>query len=103
MIGIDEGGSITSLIQSLLASCALESLDENRIALARCLGEIGAIDPNRINQDLLVTDRNSLAMHSRNDWRLELSKPPWKFRSVAVHYKLQLVSPIHFSSSLYSF
>ena len=95
---IGEGGSITAMVQGLLSRCISESVPENRIALATCLGELGALDPNRIGRDVRMTQNTHFSNKDNDKWRLH-ENAPWKFKSVEVHYKLQLVTK-HFVIAL---
>ena len=87
-------GVVTLLIQSLLARCVVEIDTEVRLVLASLLGEIGAIDPNRLGGQVdsslssaLTTDSfESYGKHGL--WRL--GQPPWK--SQIIRYELQLVT-----------
>lgn len=70
----------------LLSKCVDESDRDIRDALACCLGEIGAIDCNRLGQEInssqFSTDNDS------DDWRL--NQPPWN--SDLAQYQLRLVT-----------
>lgn len=88
-----------SLVDGLLKRCILETNETNRLKLATCLGEIGALDPNYMGQDTstrkveskgIVNEKNHLITTDDN-WMLG-NGAPWKCRSVKIHYKLQLVT-----------
>lgn len=81
------GGFITKLMMRLLTRCIEESDSDIRDGIARCLGEIGAIDPNRLGKEITGSQ-----FHTENDdsddWRL--TQPPWK--SNVTRYQLRLVT-----------
>ena len=80
------GGFITKLLMRLLSKCVDESDRDIRDAIARCLGEIGAIDTNRLGKEITASQ-----FHTENDsddWRL--NQPPWK--SNVTRYQLRLVT-----------
>eukprot|EP00804_Cyclotella_cryptica_P008905 CCRYP_012021-RA/>CCRYP_012021-RA protein AED:0.02 eAED:0.02 QI:94/1/1/1/0.87/0.88/9/625/3358 len=83
-------GFVTKLIMRLLSRCVDESDCDIRDALARCLGEIGAIDPNRLGKEIGSSQFNSKLMENddSDDWRL--TQPPWK--SNVTRYELRLVT-----------
>ena len=71
-----------------LHRCTTETNMDIRLILATCLGEIGAIDPKYIGNDLNFNrDHNCVS----NRWMFE-NGAPWKLKSVKVHYQLQLVT-----------
>ncbi|KAL7553491.1 hypothetical protein ACHAWF_016768 [Thalassiosira exigua] len=91
------GGFITKLLIRLLSRCVNETDRGIRDAIATCLGEIGAIDPNRLGKEINSSQivANSSGCDDSNDWRL--ANPPWK-TDVGV-YQWRLVSR-HLVSSL---
>uniref|UniRef100_A0A7S4J226 non-specific serine/threonine protein kinase n=1 Tax=Odontella aurita TaxID=265563 RepID=A0A7S4J226_9STRA len=86
-------GVVTSLIQSLLARCVLETDTKARLALAQCLGEIGAIDHNRLGGQVdsalsaALTADSFEASGKHGLWLV--SQPPW--RSQVMRYELRCV------------
>jgi len=74
----------------LLSRCVDESDPDIRVAIASCLGEIGAIDPNRLGKEINSSqfDTNSAGSDKSGDWRL--ANPPWKVK--ATEYQFQLVT-----------
>jgi hypothetical protein len=70
----------------LLSKCVDESDSDIRNALACCLGEIGAIDSNRLGQEINASQFST--DDASDDWRL--NKPPWK--SDTAQYQLRLVT-----------
>ena len=92
-----ENTSATNIVLDVLRRFKLESNDENIHILSRCLGEIGAIAPNLIGEDTFHLV-NELVDTNGSDWMLEHGAP-WKFKSVKVHFELQLVTK-HFVIAL---
>ncbi|KAL7541357.1 hypothetical protein ACHAXR_011755 [Thalassiosira sp. AJA248-18] len=84
------GGFITKLLIRLLSRCVDESDSGIRDAIASCLGEIGAIDPNRLGKEIISSQLvfNSTGSDDNGEWRL--SNPPWK-NHVTV-YQLRVVT-----------
>ena len=87
----NSSGGVSVLIQALLDRCAKETDEDVKLALAQTLGEIGAIDPNKLSME--KTDRSnqtdaSTDQNSDIHWRL--SQPPWK--SSMDSYSLRLLS-----------
>lgn len=82
------GGGVTFLMHSLLLRCAHEQDPECRIALALCLGEVGAIDPNLLGGDIDSGSHSDQICDNHEAWRL--SQPPWK--SQIHRYELALVT-----------
>lgn len=80
------GGFITKLMMRLLSRCVDESDRDIRDALACCLGEIGAIDSNRLGNEITFS-QFTIEDKDRDDWRL--NQPPWK--SSITRYQLHLV------------
>lgn len=79
------------LIQSLQLRCVVESEIDTKIAVATALGEIGAIDPNRLGGSLREVSSSGHELEPADNsivWRW--SQPPWK--SQIVRYELQLVT-----------
>ena len=76
------GGGVTEIVQKLVSRCIIESDTDTRLALATCLGEMGAIDSNRLGREVNATSAALLTTDSFNvsgfhgSWRL--SQPPWK-------------------------
>ena len=83
-----------SFFDELLFRCTVETDIDIRLLLAKCLGEVGAIDPNYFGNDL--NQRQSTTQS--NLWVIEHGAP-WKMKSVKVHYELQLVTK-HFVKAL---
>lgn len=83
-------GFVTKLIMRLLSRSVDESDRDIRNAIACCLGEIGAIDANRLGKEIASSQFNSKLMENddSDDWRL--SQPPWK--SNITRYELRLVT-----------
>lgn len=73
----------------LLSRCVDEADSDIRDALACCLGEIGAIDPNRLGSEI-TSSQFSTENKGSDDWRL--NQPPWK--SNITRYQLHLVTHI---------
>ena len=84
---VTNGGFITKLLIRLLSRCVDEPRSEIRDDIASCLGEIGAIDPNRLGKEI-----NSTQIGQESDdssaWRLR--NPPWQTQ--VADYQLRLVS-----------
>lgn len=84
-------GRVALMMETLLRRCAAEDDKDARMSLATCLGEIGAIDGNRLGTinvgDHQKQDRVCLGEQSRS-W--QLTQPPWKSRPT--RYELQLVT-----------
>lgn len=72
-------------MQALLTRCILEDDGKTRLLVAACLGEIGALDSNRIGEVSMASSESS---DDSSSWRL--SQPPWKSR--AARYELQLLT-----------
>ncbi len=87
---------VASLVQNLLNRCKSEGDPETRLALAICLGEIGAIDPNRLSEDVNSINKISSSIScldpnsAISKWRLQ--NPPWKLKSTHVKYMLKLLT-----------
>ncbi|MGK3739182.1 MAG: hypothetical protein ACI90V_006029, partial [Bacillariaceae sp.] len=79
--------TISEMIEKLMRRCVHETDPRVRLKLATCLGEIGAIGENRLDDmSLFRSKRNeSVTMYQ---WRLD--QPPWQSR--AAKYELQLVT-----------
>lgn len=98
LIGI---GSVTILMKTLRSRCIDETDQSVKLAIATVLGEIGAIDPNRVTGNLstsnetrteTVMQKISGIQSTGNDERViswRIVQPPWK--SLMVDYKLHLV------------
>ena len=83
------GGFVTKLLMRLLSRCVDESDHDLRDVIASCLGEIGAIDPNRLGNEINSSQVASESQGTHdNEWRL--SQPPWK--SPVTRYQLRLVT-----------
>ena len=84
-------GRVAWMMETLLRRCGTEDDDEAQLYLAVCLGEIGAIDGNRLGEICVGEnrrqDRSGIGDLSRS-WLL--TQPPWKSRST--RYELQLVT-----------
>jgi hypothetical protein len=84
-------GRVALMLETLLRRCGTEDDEEARLSLATLLGEIGAIDGNRLGVlnvgDSKRNDRSCLGEISRS-WRL--AQPPWKSRPA--RYEMQLVT-----------
>ena len=76
---------MTALVEVLLGRCVKENDTETRELLAVCLGEVGAIDSNRLTGPQ-VQDAGSVVEHQA--WIR--SNPPW--HSTKTRYELQLVT-----------
>ena len=88
---VANGGFITKLMIRLLSRCVDESNSGIRDAIASCLGEIGAIDPNRldgkaINSTQFVT--SSAGSDDSSEWRLR--NPPWQTQ--ITEYQLRVLT-----------
>lgn len=75
-------GGVTEIVQKLVSRCIIESDADARLSLATCLGEMGAIDSNRLGREVNATSAALLTNDSfdvsgfHGSWRL--SQPPWK-------------------------
>ena len=75
-------GGVTEVVQKLVSRCVTETDSGARIALATCLGEMGAIDSNRLGREVNAASAALLTRGSfdvsgfHGSWRL--SQPPWK-------------------------
>ena len=76
-----------SFFDAILDRCIAETDMDMRLSLAKCLGEIGAIHPKYIGDDLTLQRACTLS----NQWILE-NGAPWKSKSVKIHCQLQLVT-----------
>jgi hypothetical protein len=87
-------GSVTCLVERLLARCVYEAEPETRILLAACLGEVGAISEHRLGEirmsDAVGSNSVDAERSSSHTWRL--LQPPWQ--SQAAKYELQLVTKL---------
>lgn len=74
----------------LLSRSVDETDHDVRDAIAKCLGEIGAINPNRLGKDITSSQfvNDSMENGDGEEWRL--SQPPWK--SHTTRYQLRLVT-----------
>lgn len=74
----------------LLSRCVDETDCEIRDAIASCLGEIGAVDPNRLSKAINFTQfvANSVESDNSGEWRL--MNPPWKTHITV--YQLRLMT-----------
>lgn len=95
IISVDEearinGGFVTKLLIRLLSRCVDESDPDIRDVIARCLGEVGAIDPNRLGKEINSSQflSNSAWSDDGGEWRL--MNPPWKTQITV--YQLRLVT-----------
>ena len=78
-------------MRTLQSQCITENEEEAKIAVATALGEVGAIDPNRLGGDLDAFHQNGIDSTSVDEhvlWRR--LQPPWK--SQIVRYELYLVT-----------
>jgi len=93
------GGLVTKLLARLLARCVDETDQSIRHELAKLLGEIGAIDPNRLGREINSSQffSSSAGNYHSDEWRL--ANPPWK--TEVAEYQLRLVTK-HFVSGLKS-
>ena len=84
------GGLITKLLIRLLSRCVDESDRDIRDAIASCLGEIGAIDPNRLGKEINSSQfvANSAGSDDSSEWRR--TNPPWK--TPVMEYQLRIVT-----------
>jgi hypothetical protein len=84
-------GRVALMVETLLRRCGAEDDEDAQLSLATSLGEIGAIDGNRLGElsvgDSKRNDRSCLGEISRS-W--QLAQPPWKSRPA--RYELQLVT-----------
>ena len=88
---VTNGGFITKLLIRLLSRCVDETNNEIRDAIASCLGEIGAIDANRLGKEInsaQFVSNGSAGIDDSTEWRL--SNPPWQ--TEITEYQLRLVS-----------
>ena len=88
---VTNGGFITKLLIRLLSRCVDETNNEIRDAIASCLGEIGAIDANRLGKEInsaQFVSNGSAGIDDSSEWRL--SNPPWQ--TEITEYQLRLVS-----------
>ena len=77
---------ICDAIESLLRRCVAERDSRCRNALATCVGEIGAVDSNRL---ATLRIRSAFAKGTKGrSWLL--SNPPWQ--SIAARYELELLT-----------
>ena len=87
----DMKGRVALMMETLLRRCSAEDDNEAQMSLAICLGEIGAIDENRLGGislgDHQKQGRTCPGEQSRS-W--QLTQPPWK--SSPTRYELQLVT-----------
>lgn len=83
-----------SFYEGILSRCVTETNISIRLALATCLGEIGAIDPKYIGDEINFNHIGTF----NNQWMLEHGAP-WKSKSVKIHCQLQLVTN-HFVTAL---
>lgn len=93
------GGLITKLLARLLARCVDETDQSIRDELAKLLGEIGAVDPNRLGREINSSQflSSSAGNYRCDEWRL--ANPPWQTN--VTEYQLRLVTK-HFVSGLKS-
>ena len=83
-----------SFYDGILRRCIAETNTDIRLTLATCLGEMGAIDPKLISDDLNVKTTENIG----NQWMFE-NGCPWRAKSVKIHCQLQLVTN-HFVTAL---
>jgi hypothetical protein len=81
-------GTITEIVEVLLARCVRESDPETSILLATCMGEVGAIGENRLEETKAPGAAGTDNGDDTFSWRL--SKPPWQSRPA--RYELKLVT-----------
>ena len=84
------GGFITKLLTRLLSRCVYETDCEIRDAIATCLGEIGAIDPNRLSKAINFSQFVANSVDNDNSCEWILLNPPWK--TPIVTYQLRLMT-----------
>lgn len=77
----------SGLIQTVLKRCKVETNKDIRVLLARCLGVIGAIQPNFISDNVIPT----MEKIDENDEFWIRKKAPWTFQSVKQQLGLQLL------------
>ena len=82
-------GVITQLLIRLLSRCVDETDPDIRDALASCLGEIGAIDPNWLGKEINSSQllANTAGKDDSSEWRR--TNPPWK--TPILEYQLWLL------------
>ena len=85
---VANGGFITKLMIRLLSRCVDESNSGIRDAIASCLGEIGAIDPNRLDGKAINSTQFVASSAGSDEWRL--SNPPWQTQ--ITEYQLRVVT-----------
>jgi hypothetical protein len=95
LLDFNLGESMKSFLDGILHRCIAETNTDIRLTLAKCLGEIGAIDPKYLGDDLNF-QRGGTCLSNR--WMFE-NGAPWKSKSVKVHCELQLVTR-HFVAAL---
>ena len=90
---------MTKLLIRLLSRCVDETDREIRDAIASCLGEIGAIDVNRLSAEISSSNIDARSAESDDSCQWRLANPPWK--TEATSYQLHLVTK-HLVSGLKS-
>ena len=93
------GGLVTKLLARLLARCVDETDQSIRDELAKLLGEIGAIDPNRLGREISSSQFFSSSVGSCHSDGWRLANPPWQTN--VTEYQLRRVTT-HFVSGLKS-
>lgn len=84
-------GYVTELVETLLHRCTKEEDSSVKVLLGTCLGEVGAIDVNRLGNIATVDYRAKDSSRSNRDAHFwQLSQPPWQSRPA--RYELQLVT-----------
>lgn len=78
------------MLMRLLSRCVDETDHDIRDAIARCLGEVGAIDPNRLGKEIAASQFNTKLMPNDNSEAWRLGQPPWN--SNTTRYELRLVT-----------
>jgi hypothetical protein len=96
IVSFSLGGCISTTTRSLLRRCTEEANDRNRLALASCLGEVGAIDPSFIDQHIY---RKSIDIEKGKGSVNKKSIIPWNTNAVIVDFQLNLVTK-HFVAAL---
>ena len=81
-------GTVTSLLDNLLQRCYVEVDFDARLLLATCLGEVGAIGPNRLGEMKVDLNHSESSGNDSILWRLK--QAPWQSRPV--RYELKVVT-----------
>jgi FAT domain len=81
-------GTVTEVVETILARSILESDHIARVSLAECIGEVGAIDANLLDEEVSITTTGTDMSVDLVTWRT--SNPPW--RSGRLRYEVKLVT-----------